>query len=317
MKPIFVTGGTGYIGSAVVRAALDAGRDVHALVRSDEAAARLREMGAHPVVGDISAVDTWREAANSVGRIVHAAAPPAWGRKVTKAVAEKYAEKHYRMTVTLMENLDPKRVEKLVFVAGTSYFGDTGDGPKVDEGYWSEPKGWGPYIAPSVDLLHGYWADRDLPVVTAFPGTVYGPASWLPQLFLEPLYQRKKLTGLKGYDPYLSPIHIEDCGRALVHLVDHGAPGEDYLLVDDRPLRVEAFVQLAADALGVPLRMRLYPRWLCQLYLGPVVTEYITAHSNFSNEKLKRTGFEFKYPTAYDGLPRVVREWRARREGGR
>lgn len=40
-----------------------------------------------------------------------------------------------------------------------------------------------------------------------------------------------------------------------------------------------------------------------------MVTEYITAHSNFSNEKLRATGFEFKYPTAYEGLPQVVEQW--------
>lgn len=308
MSQVFVTGGTGYIGNAVVRAALDKGQEVHVLVRSEDAAATLRDLGAHPVVGDISTVETWKEAANSVGQIIHAAAPPAWGKKVTKKVAEEYARKHYQMTVTLLENLDSLRVEKLVFVAGTSYFGDTGDGQKVTEEFRSRPKGWGPYISPSVDLLHDH-VDKGLPGVTAFPGTVYGPASWLPQLFLNPLYQRKKLTGLKDYDPYLSPIHIEDCGRALVHLLDHGVPGEDYLLVDDQPLRLEEFVQCAAEALGVPLRIRYYPRWLCQLYLGPVVTEYITAHSNFSNRKLRDTGFEFKYPTAYDGLPPVVQQW--------
>jgi len=57
---IFVTGASGYIGSAVVRDMLAAGHKVIGLVRSDESAAQVRELGAEPLRGDLTDLDTIR-----------------------------------------------------------------------------------------------------------------------------------------------------------------------------------------------------------------------------------------------------------------
>ncbi len=53
MRNVFVTGGSGFIGSAFVRAAVAAGWEVRALARSAASADRLRALGASPVHGDV------------------------------------------------------------------------------------------------------------------------------------------------------------------------------------------------------------------------------------------------------------------------
>ena len=50
---VFLTGGTGFVGGAVLRHLLGEGRRVRALCRTDEQAQRLRELGAEPWRGDI------------------------------------------------------------------------------------------------------------------------------------------------------------------------------------------------------------------------------------------------------------------------
>ena len=50
---IFLTGGTGYIGSAVLDALVRAGHRVDALVRNTEKAAQVQARGAHPVIGEL------------------------------------------------------------------------------------------------------------------------------------------------------------------------------------------------------------------------------------------------------------------------
>ncbi|WP_156158082.1 NAD-dependent epimerase/dehydratase family protein [Gordoniibacillus kamchatkensis] len=154
--------------------------------------------------------------------------------------------------------------------------------------------------------------DKGIPIVTAFPGQVYGADSWFPQLFLEPLAKNKPVTGLKGHNPIFSPIHVDDCSRALLFLLDAGQPGEKYILVDDKPIRSGDITTLAAQALNVPDKKRYVPTWLCRMLLGPVLTEYATAHTNFSNEKLKKAGFTYLYPTIQAGIANVVEEWRKR-----
>ena len=50
---VFLTGGTGYIGAAVLDALIKSGHHVTALVRDPEKAARLEARGATPVMGEL------------------------------------------------------------------------------------------------------------------------------------------------------------------------------------------------------------------------------------------------------------------------
>jgi len=80
MGTVFVTGGTGFIGTAFVRAAVAAGWDVRGLARSERSAARLHELGAWPVEGDVfDASGTWRAVAADADTVAHLAQPQTFG----------------------------------------------------------------------------------------------------------------------------------------------------------------------------------------------------------------------------------------------
>jgi nucleoside-diphosphate-sugar epimerase len=70
---IFLTGATGYVGSAVLDALLRAGHDVTALVRDPEKAERVSRRGVHPVVGDLAKPASYATAAEGADAIVHTA----------------------------------------------------------------------------------------------------------------------------------------------------------------------------------------------------------------------------------------------------
>lgn len=70
---LFLTGGTGYIGSAVLDALVRAGHQVDALVRNSEKAAQVQSRGAHPVLGDLSEPASYADAAAAAEGIVHTA----------------------------------------------------------------------------------------------------------------------------------------------------------------------------------------------------------------------------------------------------
>jgi nucleoside-diphosphate-sugar epimerase len=70
---VFLTGGTGYIGSAVLDAVLRAEHRVTAIVRDPEKAARLSSRGVTPVVGELGTPSTYLPALEGVDAVIHTA----------------------------------------------------------------------------------------------------------------------------------------------------------------------------------------------------------------------------------------------------
>jgi nucleoside-diphosphate-sugar epimerase len=67
---IFLTGGTGYIGSAVLDAFVRAGHHVDALVRNSEKAAQVQGRGGNPVLGDAADPKSYADAAAAADGVV-------------------------------------------------------------------------------------------------------------------------------------------------------------------------------------------------------------------------------------------------------
>jgi nucleoside-diphosphate-sugar epimerase len=71
---IFLTGATGYIGSAVLDALLRANHQVTALVRTPQTADALALRGVAPILGDLKNVKSYRTAAEGFDAYIHTAA---------------------------------------------------------------------------------------------------------------------------------------------------------------------------------------------------------------------------------------------------
>ena len=309
---IFVTGGSGYIGSALLRQALRAGNHVQVLTRSESSTRRVHSQGAEPVVGDLNVPGSWQEVAAQAEVVVHLAQPETYGTKVTRQHAEQFRTQRQKMDGNLLDGLRPGAQRKLIYIAGTSYYGNQGE-HFVDEETTPHPKGWGPYIAPAIEALAGHVA-RGLPVVQVFPAWVYGPGSWYAEYQLQPLSQHKPLVNLRRPDPVISVVHVDDVARALLHLIDHGAVGKRYFVADDRPLTAAHLAELTAQAMHTPLHIRRFPVFISRLTVGPIVTDSLNTEARLSNTRIKQTGFAFSFPTADEGVPDVVAQWLAKQQ---
>lgn len=293
------------------------GVEVHALARSDRSAGTLAGLGAVPLRGDLAEDGAWQRQLDGFDVVVHMSQPQAWGQKVTTAVAQRWEAQRLEQEKRLLSALAPGT--RVVYTSGSSWYGHTGI-EKKDETMTPSPCGWGPYLERPQDQAEQLASERELDLVIAFPAGVYGPGSWFAELNLTPLRHGKRLFTLMGSDPWMSPIHVEDCARALVHLARVGsdrldAAGRRVLLVDDEPIPSRVLVELAAEALGAPIRTLPLPGFLVRAVAGEVVRSYLASQWCYSNARLKSLGFELKWATAREGVPDVVARWLASTDG--
>jgi nucleoside-diphosphate-sugar epimerase len=88
---VFVTGATGWVGSAVVEDLLAAGHQVSGLVRSAERAAALARIGAQPVVGTLEDIGSLREGLSAADGVIHTAFNHDWSRFAENCAVEQRA----------------------------------------------------------------------------------------------------------------------------------------------------------------------------------------------------------------------------------
>jgi nucleoside-diphosphate-sugar epimerase len=306
-RTLFVTGGSGFIGSEFVRQAVHAGHAVEVLTRSNRSAERIRDLGAVPVAGDLLQPGPWQSTIAEAQAVVHLAQPETYGGRVTRKRAESFRQSRLRMDTNLFEALTGGGDRRIVYVGGTSYYGSQGE-RLVDETTMPHPKGWGPYIAPSIEAVERRMA-AGCPVILAFPSWVYGPGSWFIEYTVDPLLKGKRIVKLTGPVRTISFVQVEDVARALLHLIERGEVGTRYFITDDEPSARLRIGEIAAQALSVPMRVVSVPLFVARLVSGPVISDSLLTEARLSNGRLKATGFALRYPTLAQGVPHTIETW--------
>jgi len=299
----FVTGATGLIGTELVKLLVARGHQVVGLTYSREAAERVRRAGAMAVMGDLREPGQWQDEAPA-DWVFHLPPHPLNGSRVTRRRAAYIARDRELMDAHLLDAVSAGATRRIVYVADASCYGATG-ARAITEDDPLRPSAWGRCLAPALTRLDGYVA-AGLPIVTAFPGWVYGNASWFRERVIEPVMAGRHVLLFGKHGPWVSPIHVEDCARALVHLAEHGEAGGRYFLVNNDPIRLHDFATTFARRANRPLRVRHVPAATTRLVAGPVLADYLQADAVLSNIRLRGIGFRFRYPTLDQGIQQII-----------
>ena len=297
----FVTGAAGFIGSELVKVLVARRHRVFGLTDSLEGAERVRRTGGVPVIGHLLEPGPWQDQ-TAADWIFHLPQHSVTGPRVTRRRAAAMAQARMVMDAHLLDAVGATR--RIVYVADTSCYGATGPRP-ITEDTPTEPSDWGRCLTPALKRLDGYLVAGQ-PIVAAFPGWVYGNGGWFRERVIEPVLAGRRVLQFGKTGPWLSPIHVEDCARALIHLAERGETGGRYFLVNHDPIRLHEFAETFARLANRPLRVLRLPTVATRFVVGPVLADHLHANSVFSNIRLRGIGFRFLYPTLDKGLRQVL-----------
>ena len=299
----FVTGASGFIGLELVKFLKSRGHHVLGLTPSPEAAERVRQVGGVPVMGDLLEPGRWQDEA-AADWVFHLPPHPMCQRRVTRGGARVITRAGVLMDAHLLDAVSAGTTRRIVYVADTSCYGAAGPRP-ITEDERPRPSALGNCLAPALDRLDGYIV-AGLPIVTALPGWVYGNGSWFRERVIEPVMAGRHVRQVGDGRWLVSPIYVEDCARALVHLAEYGAVGGRYFLVNSVPVRILEFARTFARLANLPLRVCRVPPPAARLLVGSVLADHLQADAVFSNIRLRGIGFRLRYPTLVDGLRQVI-----------
>ncbi|WP_416838743.1 NAD-dependent epimerase/dehydratase family protein [Haloferax sp. DFSO52] len=242
----FVTGATGFVGGHVAQQLLDDGHDVVALARTPSKATELESAGATVVEGDITKKETLREPMEGVDGVFHIAGWYDVG-VTDPSLGDRINVDGTRNVLEVMAELE---IPKGVYTSTLAVNSDT-HGQVVDEGYH--------YLGPHLTAYdRTKWeahykvaepmVDDGLPLVTVLPGVVYGPGD--TSVFGDALrdYLRGDLLMLPREVAY-APGHVEDIARAHILAMEHGTPGEEYIICGE-PISLIDIFDIIADSAG-------------------------------------------------------------------
>ncbi|MCW3038690.1 MAG: NAD-dependent epimerase/dehydratase [Solirubrobacterales bacterium] len=210
---ITLTGGTGLIGSAVLRSLLDHGHVVTALVRSDRAAATVEASGAIAVRGDLLDGAWLAEELAGAHGVIHTASPgDATSADVDRAVAEA--------AVSALTGSGKRYLH-------TSGVWIRGSGEDITETSRLNPPGIVAWRAEIEQLVLG---TEGLNGIVIEPGIVYGLGRGLPNVLMDgPRNAKGALTLIGDGSQHWVTVHVDDLAELYVLALERGRPGERYI----------------------------------------------------------------------------------------
>jgi dihydroflavonol-4-reductase len=276
----FVTGASGFLGSAVVRAALGEGLEVRALVRATSPRKNVAGLDIEIVEGDVCDPSAMREALRGVRYLFHVAADYRLWTPDSKAMFRT----NVLGTKTVMDAAVRGGVERIVYTSSVATLRPPRRNDVSDETQQlSESEAIGPYKRSKVAAEREIerMALEGLPVVIVHPSTPIGPRDIRPTPTGRVILEAARGRMPAFIDTGLNLVGVDDVAAGHLLALRSGRVGGRYILGGDNVALREFLAQIACRTGRAPPRLRL-PRWpLYPLAMGAEAIAQITRSEPF------------------------------------
>lgn len=239
---VFVTGATGFVGSAVVNELLSAGHQVLGLARSEENAAMLTTLGADVHRGDLQDLDSLKAGATATDATIHCAFIHDFAKFALNGQIDKRA-------IEAMGDALEGTNKPFIVTSGT---GLIAPGVVVTEDMRREASPHVPRVSEQAGLAY---ASRGVRAMAMRLPQVHGKEGKAGLIsYLVESARRKGVAAYTGDGSYRwSAAHVLDVARVYRLALEKGTADSIYHAVGEEGVSMLQVTEIIARAVGVPL----------------------------------------------------------------
>jgi nucleoside-diphosphate-sugar epimerase len=292
---VFLTGATGYVGSAVLDALIRNGHEVTALVRRPETAERLAARNVQSVVADLGSLPTLKEALAGFEAYLHAAFD--WSGRGAEIEAAAVG--------ALVDAAQATPDAVLVYISGIWVLGDAPTG--ADEETPVNPPSlvaWRPAVEERVLAA----AARGVRAAVVRPGIVFGSGRGIVGEFI-----RDATNGLMRVvgpgQNHWPLVYDRDLGELVARIVGDPTAAGIFHAVDEQAQTVGEIAEAIAGFLPTRPSVRFMPLVEARQKIGPYA-EALVLDQRIACPRSRAIGWAPSLSSITRNVPRLFEEWR-------
>ncbi|KAI0377191.1 putative NAD dependent epimerase/dehydratase [Hypomontagnella monticulosa] len=285
---IFITGGSGYVGSVIVEFAIADGYEVYGLSRSEAGDEKLKKLGAVPVRGDLTSVDVLRRESAVADIVIHLADPfslnPSDGYdkviEIQKGVADAFAD-------SMQGTNKPLVTTTGVLIVGAD--------PNRNETNEESPLPEDPFVPRHhVEAYDQNLAKKGIRVSTIrLAMYVYGRGGSGAKMLMGAAARNGFSICVDEGDNYVTPVHVDDAARLYLLAAKKAKAGSIFNATSTTDLKFREIADAIGEVIHVPVKS-LTAEEATQT-LGPVFSKFLRSENRSSSVKAKKElGWEIK-----------------------
>jgi len=302
---VFMTGGTGFVGTTLTRELTAKGHTVTVLMRKGESGKSLPP-GAISLEGDPTARGAWQERVPEHEAFINLAGASIFTRWTDEA-KRIIRESRILTTKHLVEAMAPRKGKEthLFSTSGAGYYGYHGDEDLTEE----SPPGTEFLAMLSRDWEAEALRAKDYGARVALMrfGIVMGRSGGMLGEIL-PVFKMYLGADLGSGNQWLSWIHEMDLARIFLFLIEENRTLEGPVnCTAPEPVRNHEFTKTLGGVLGVPTFLPPVPGFMLRLMKGEFGS-VILQGQRVLPRKLLAAGFRFRYPTLKEALTEILQK---------
>jgi nucleoside-diphosphate-sugar epimerase len=269
MAKLFLTGATGYVGSAVAQVFKNEGYEIVALVRSNEAAEKVKKHGYQPLQGDLKNPESLKQAIAQSDVVIHTAANEA---EIPKAVE------------AILSQLEGTN-KTFIYTSGVFVYGNTGNNIANEETATNPIQfaSWRPQLEKQIQEA----AKQGIKTVIIRPGIVYGNGGGVVGIYAELARKNGEVHCVGEGQNQWTTVHVDDLAKLYLLAVEMAQPGSLYNATHGASVKQRQVLEAIFKAVGIPQNVKPWSIEEARKALGGFV-DGLTLDQQVDSSKAKR-----------------------------